>query len=224
MNITLTFKCILFTFCMFLVVEKALAADDNSSNWYESKEEAFSVAKEQNKHVLLIMGSDDCSNCKIVKNFLNRPELKVITDKSYILWYCDTNKSDEGYVYDGMYPSAYIPLVCIINPNDPMSPLHHSNGMVSANNLKTALENNQPTGNQTISDITTQAYISDNTLTLSNVFTDEIISIYTLNGQLVDLFPKKEYTITRIIPSLPTGLLLICSSEKWSRKILNKLA
>lgn len=215
-------RCVLCTIFICSIGSKAFADDENAI-WHESKEEAFAIAKEQNKYVLLILGHNKCDNCNIMKAALiNRPELKEIVDKSYILWYCDTNKSDEGNVYDQMYPSAFIPLVCIIDPNDPMSPLHHSNGFISARNLKTLLEDKQPTANKNISDATTQAYVSNNMLTVSNTFSDEVISIYSLNGQLVDLFPKKEYSITRVISSLPKGLLLISSSEKWARKILNK--
>ncbi|MDR2919503.1 MAG: thioredoxin family protein [Tannerella sp.] len=214
-------RYVLCTFFICYAGSKAFANDENTI-WYESKEEAFSAAKEQNKHVFLLLGNEKCSNCNIIKTYLNRPELKEIVDKGYILWYCDSKKSDEANSYDGMYPSAYIPLICIIDPNDPTSPLSHSRGLVSAKNLKTMLEDNQPTANENISDTTTtQAYISDNMLTLSNTFTDEVISIYTLNGLLIDLFPKKEYSITRVISSLPKGILLINSSEKWARKILN---
>lgn len=213
-------RYVLCTIFICYAGSKALASDENAI-WYESKEEAFAIAKEQNKYVFLLLGDKTCGNCNIVKNYLDMPELKEIADKSYILWFCDSNNSDEGNVYDQMYPSAYIPLVCIIDPNDPMAPLYHSVGLISARKLRTLLKDNRPTANENIPDTATQAYISGNMLTLSNTFTDEVISIYSLNGLLIDLFPKKEYSIARVISSLPKGLLLISSSEKWARKIFN---
>lgn len=152
-NYKLAFKCILLTFFMFFTTGKVFASDEKPI-WYESKEEAFSIAKEQKKHVLLIMGEKSCSYCLIAKNHINKPGLKEVAKDNFILWYCDTNKSREGDVYDSMYASASMPLVCIIDPNDPESRQSHINGKISTDDMRNFLNKNLPTGNEKVPEST----------------------------------------------------------------------
>lgn len=152
-NYKLAFKCIFLTFFMFLTIGKAFASDEKPI-WYESKEEAFAIAKEQKKYVLLLRGEKSCSYCLIAKNYINKPGLKEIAEENYILWYCDFKKSKEGDAYDSMYSTIYMPLVCIIDPNAPESRKSHLSGKIDKDEMKAFLKKNSPTVNEKVSNST----------------------------------------------------------------------
>ena len=105
------------------------AAEDLT--WTYDKEEAFRLAKEQDKYVLLFVGNPGCGICNgIIANFTNEQPLRQIIDKEYILWYFDhynNNNNAEKMKLISMYTTIflgngvakYYPLIYLINPYDP---------------------------------------------------------------------------------------------------------
>lgn len=199
------------------------AADD--PKWYEDREEALAIAKEQNKYVFLLYGRNSCSNCNAAKKFINRSPIKDIVQDNFILWFCNIDIAEkksqaQGYraYFDG---GVTLPLLCVIDPLDPMPALSYSTDYQSDEEIQAILKSNMPTANEKIALLSNNISISDNMLTISNDNFDETISIYTISGQLIDSFNKKENIINRSTYSYPKGLLLINSSSGWNIKIMN---
>ena len=210
------------TLVLFAATYICAADEDEGLKWYEERTEAFAAAKKENKNVLLFWGNNSCGSCIGTKLRLNQTALKEIVDESFIPWFCDADRSRQADDYTALYFAISYPLICIIDPNDSIVPLSYSIGSASVEKLRIMLTENLPTATESILATSPKAYIADNRLALSNTTTDETISIYTINGQLVDSFVKKEYSITKSTSSLPKGILIIKSSEKWTVKIVNQ--
>lgn len=208
---------------LFTATYICAADEDEELMWYEDRTEAFAAAKKENKNILLFWGNNSCSSCTITKLRLNQAALRELVDENFILWFCDTDRSDQANDYVALYHFAIsYPLICIIDPNDSIVPLSYSTGSANVEKLRTMLTEYLPTANESILATSPKAYIADNLLALSNTTADETISIYTVYGQLVDSFVKKEYSIIRNTSSLPKGILIVRSSEKWTAKIVNQ--
>ena len=205
------------------VISNAKASDDQE--WYKSRDEAFAIAKEQNKNVLLLYGRTTCIICNTAKQNINNAPINQIIAQSFILWFCDIDtlkKKEEALEYRAHYTDGIpLPLLCTIDPHNPMPALSYSIGGKTVNEIEAMLKDNLPTANEEVAQIPNNAYISDNTLTISNNSANETISVYTIAGQLIDSFDKKDNVITRTIYSYPKGVVVVNSSQGWSRKIVN---
>lgn len=220
---TLFIKSVIaITFILF-GINDIQASDNEELKWYEDKSEAFTAAKAENKHVFLLWGRTSCSNCIIAKMHLQKPSLIETVQENFILWFCDADNNKQANNYVNMYQFNTLPLVCIIDPNNEAKPLDHRTGGIKEDNMITFVTNNLPTANETILSASTKAYIADNILTISNGLANEIISIYTINGQLVDSFVKNEEQISKNVAQLPKGILVVSSSENWNLKVRNNL-
>ena len=98
-------------------------------NWNKDKDEAFKMAKEQDKFVLLFVGRPTCPKCQETSELFCNPEktVKTIIDENFsTLYKCYDEEDDRADVYE--YIQAYheereagfvvqIPWLFIINPD-----------------------------------------------------------------------------------------------------------
>jgi hypothetical protein len=88
--------------------------------WQTSKETAVSIAKAQGKHILLLGGRLGCPKCQYMLSVCEStsPPIKDLIEQSYIPWFCFVDYSTEWYDYAYGLGEFYLPLICIIDPND----------------------------------------------------------------------------------------------------------
>lgn len=195
-----------------------------NDKWHRDKATAINTAKEQKKNILLLYGRNTCPRCNAAKEIINEASINQIVNKNFILWYCNIDneiKKKQGIEYREVLgqESIPLPLLCVIDPNNPEPALASSTGGKNQNEIKDFLNSYLPTSNEPISGIITNAYINENVLYLSNITENEMIHVYTLDGLLIDSFEKNDKQITRNVFSYPKGVLLISSSKGWNIKI-----
>ena len=201
------------------------ASDDQK--WYEDRDEAIALAKEEGKFVFLLYGSTVCPHCNATKEHIGKAPINKIIRDNFILWFCDATipeKEAQGAGYKAYYENRIIwPLICVIDPNHPMPALSYSTNEKNADEIQAILNANMPTANENVIEPFSKVYIVNNVLTISNEIVNEIISIYTISGQMLDSFDKKDNTMfTRNVGIYPKGILLVCSSHGWYVKVINQ--
>lgn len=198
----------------------------NDPSWYRNKEQAFATAKKENKYVLLLYGRNTCTNCRAAKEFINTTSINNITDKSFILWFCDVDLDSYSIEYyqkaKAEKGSVIFPLLCVIDPYKPIPALAYTTNYVNQEQIENLLNGNLPTANEEIYSTPSSAFITNNNLTVSNTIANEIIYIYTINGQLIDSFEKTNNIIIRSASTYPKGVLLVSSSQGWNMKLSNR--
>lgn len=128
---------IVFIFC----TSHTVFSQDNEVKWITNMNQAIELAKEQNKKVLLLWGSNTCGYCTKATRFLNQdPTLKKLIEEKYVPWFCNFDKSEEGDKYRLLYDFDIPPLVCIINPHEPATPEAYITGDTTINKLITLLD------------------------------------------------------------------------------------
>ena len=200
------------------------ASDDQK--WYEDRDEAFALAQEEGKFVFLLYGKTECPHCNAAKEHISKAPIDKIIKDNFVLWFCDYDipeKRAQGVGYQEYYVgSISLPLLCVIDPKNPMPALSYSTGGKTAIQIENILNANLPTANENITTIFNKAYIADNELVVLSENMNEVISVYTFSGQMIDSFVKRDNIITRNIHSYPKGILLVCSSQRWTVKVVNQ--
>ncbi|MDR0796749.1 MAG: thioredoxin family protein [Tannerella sp.] len=217
------------TLLLFSGVFFSEAQDYAVKNWNKDKDEVFKLAKEQGKFILLFAGRESCGNCQHTSDVFNDPErpLKQIIDDNYICWYSNTPSSR---VYEenareyidqilALRPSA-LPLLSVINPHEPGKNVAILWGKQDVETLKKMLSA-YTVSNETIRS-ENNVTISGNVLYITNRTKNEQIYVFTLSGQHVASFDKKEYHTAFNASHFPKGILVIHSSTGWSVKIINQ--
>ena len=96
-------------------------------NWNKDKDKAFTMAKEQDKFIILFVGHNTCPVCQGVSDILNNPAMspveKFVKD-NYIQWFSNGGNGYEAnaWVYVEEILAAkpnLLPLLSIVNPNEP---------------------------------------------------------------------------------------------------------
>ena len=201
--------------------------------WYEEKNEAFEIAKEEGKFVILFVGIIDCPYCNGIKKLLNEAPLRQLVDENYILWFSDRTiaaSRTEVKIYTDLFDkqaqieSMTLPFMYVINPDEPGKYLASEWGydeVKSPEIMKLFLEvytlSNDFTGLPE-----QKVFISDFTLNIYNDISDEYIYIYSPDGKLIHSFYKKDKRSSFETYRLPKGILIINSSKKWSYKVVNR--
>ena len=215
-------KFVIIVIMLLCINNRAKASDDLI--WYEDRNEVITLAKEQGKNILLLYGRTTCGNCNAAKKYINEAPLNKIVLENFILWFCNIDipeKKAQALDYRAYYDeSITLPLLCVIDPDNPMPALSYSTNRKNAEEIAAILNANLPTANEEITAVPNKAYIADNTLVISSANTNETLRIYTISGQLIDSFDKKDNTATRSTYTYPKGMLIINSSSGWSLKII----
>ncbi len=108
--------------------------------WVSSRDEAVSRALAEGKKILLLAGRDTCGNCNYVRNTVaETPDISEILNDYYICWYCIVDTSTEWYPYASGLGSFTLPLICVIDPADPLVYLDRSTGIVYADAFRPRL-------------------------------------------------------------------------------------
>ena len=235
--------CFLIAFFAFKTEVKA--QEDSTTfygmNWYLKKNVAIEEARKQGKQIFLLWGRITCPDCQWVKQKLSTPPFKDIIDENYVLWF----SSNEIYTFDseevGNYLAPlknmerhYYPVNCVIDSFDFtvasgfMFGPDFSLGKVSYeyetdlyHRELTALLNNHVSNDIIYNRNTADGiiYIVDNNLAINSKSADEIISVFTLAGSLIDRFNKTGYEITRNLSRYPKGILIVSGNSGWTRKV-----
>ena len=114
-------------------------------SWHTNKDEAFRLAKEQDKYIFLLIGKYTCPKCHATVVALNDASLSKIIENEYIMWFNLNSLAtlEEVQIYiDEMYANmtpTYLPLFFIIDPNDPTKPLKYNWNNKTANYFQTFL-------------------------------------------------------------------------------------
>lgn len=215
-------KFVIIVIMLLCINNRAKASDDLI--WYEDRNEVITLAKEQGKNILLLYGRTTCGNCNAAKKYINEAPLNKIVLENFILWFCNIDipeKKSQALNYRAYYDeSITLPLLCVIDPDNPMPALSYSTNRKNAEEIAAILNANLPTANEEITAVPNKAYIADNTLVISSANTNETLRIYTISGQLIDSFDKKDNIATRSTYTYPKGMLIINSSSGWSLKII----
>lgn len=224
MNKVKKVKVVFLITLLLLFVNSLVKAADNQK-WYEDREEAFAIAKEQKKYVFLLYGRTSCGNCNAAKKYISESPIKEIVNDNFILWFCNMDideKENQAGEYRGYYSgSITLPLLCVIDPENSYPALSYSKEYRTAEEIAAILTNNMPTSNDKTDLISDKVFVSNKTLTISNNNQNETILVLTSGGQLIDSFNKKDHTTNRSMLSYPMGVLIINSTSGWSTKIFN---
>ena len=89
--------------------------------WFTNRADAIAEARKTGKKIFLICGRDTCYNTMTTKNVsCEEPAVKAALTAKCVLWYsnCDTQEAENWY-YWPMGVSVTLPLVCVIDPDDP---------------------------------------------------------------------------------------------------------
>ena len=208
-------------------------ADDNESEeliWLEDKEEVFKIAKEQQKLIFLLSGRHTCPLCRrTMLNLDSVSDLRQVVDSHYIMWFSNFD-TWEGKAETRIYTqhlldegATTLPLVAVINPEDPENYVSSFWGSKTASFIKTFLTNAiKITPNESISSRNNKVTIFENTLYVSSDSDNEHINVYTITGRQIYTGQKNEQSITINASSFPKGILIVQSSKGWSSKIIKR--
>ena len=236
--------CLLIAF--FAVKTEVNAQQDTTIHgmkWFLKKTVALDSARLQGKQVFLLWGRFDCPDCQWVKERLSESPFKSIVEENYILWF----SSSREYALDseeiGDYLSflkdearVYIPTICIIDPSDATVAQGYIAGPDFSlkddryqyktaqyyNELLAVLEDHVSNDFIVGKGANGRAYVIENNLVIKSEAEGEIISIFSMNGSLVDSFRKAGYDISRNLSEYPKGVLIVTGSSGWKQKILIK--
>jgi hypothetical protein len=119
--------------------------------WQTSKETAVSMAKDQDKYILLLAGRIkslgglyDCSNCEYMINTVfesTDPPIKTLIEEDYIPWYSDVDTSDEWRIYADGLVTFTLPLICIIDPDNSDTYMDRTTGVQDTQVFYSRLQN-----------------------------------------------------------------------------------
>ena len=221
-----------YVFFCYAILSTALCAQErdfevvNGMTWYLTKKDAIEVALEQEKYVLLMWGHRSCHRCEEFKKDAAWCFLHPIISKHYVLWYADgdifARNSPELSDYFSSYPEGTIPqpILCVINPSDSTKAYGHRNGAYDIDDLMEMLDSS--VGNDILSDfdkIKMLVYVSGNNLLIQCDFKDEIVTVYSVTGSIIDRFNKTGYSFSRGLSTYPKGVLIVAGESGWVRKI-----
>lgn len=116
---------------VYLFCGISIASADNLV-WQTSKNTAVSIAKSEGKYILLLAGREICSHCQYMRYTACEsisPPIKDLIEHSFVPWFCDVDNSTEWHVYASDLGSFYLPLICVINPNDQDNYLDRTTGI-----------------------------------------------------------------------------------------------
>ena len=191
-------------------------------NWYETRNEAIKSAKEQGKYIFKLVGRATSPNSKKVITQLNESPLKEMLENNYVLWQSsdiwDANLDDESS--EGEEVAKTLPYITIMNPDEPDIILEENWGAPTAATLEGMLKKYTVSNDNILTK--NKAFISGNVLHISNQTTNELIRIYSLDGQNITTVHKNDYAISIDASQLPKGVFIIHSTAGWSAKALKQ--
>ena len=218
-----------YVFFCFVILSSSKAQDRefevvDGMTWYLTKKDAIEVAREQGKNVFLMWGNRSCHRCDDFKKDAGWCFLQPIIDKYYILWYSDGEKykrdSPEVSDFLSSFPKGSIlqPALCVINPSDTTNAYEHRSGIYNIDDLVDMLE--KSVSNDFIYDSgRVLVYVSGNNIVIQSDLGNEVVSVFSVTGSLIDQFDKNDYSISRTFSAYPKGMLIVKGETGWVRKV-----
>jgi thioredoxin-related protein len=188
--------------------------------WQKDKDKVIGLAKEQKKYILKLTGKGTSPNCqKTMKQLENEP-LKQIIEDNYILWFnSDVSSEEPPRPLIGIPPgNLNLPYITIIDPGNPGNALWRAYGYQEVTELKDILQS-YIVSNEIITPIN-HVTVLGHVIHISNQTKNEEIQVFTLTGQQIAYLRKSDYTAQIDASSFPEGVLIVCSSTGWSKKII----
>lgn len=185
--------------------------------WHEDKEEAFALAKAQEKFIFKMVGKDSSPNSKKVVKQLSEEPLKQMMEDNFILWYSyDVSEIPEVVTY--AETTLPFPYISIIDPEEPDENLISSFGYQDVETLEEMVKP-YTVSNEIVASVN-NVVVMGHVLQISNQTLNEQIQIFNLNGQRIANVFKKDYSVQIDASFFPKGVLVVCSSSGWSTKII----
>lgn len=201
---------------------------DGTEDWILTKDYAFEQAQESGKQLFLFCWSPTCGICEDTRDSLFIEPFSGIIEKDYIIWYSNYRESHlkaeaQSYIDEIKNEAKLLPMLFIIDPENPEKSLRSGWGRKNKEELEVFLTGDDGSvSNEAINTASTQVYISNNTLTISNDISSETIRVFDISGQQIDTFIKKEIQLNQPVSNYPKGVLIIHSSAGWTTKVVNK--
>jgi hypothetical protein len=119
--------------CLWVGCSNAFAVTFKGTlDWQVSRDEAVALARAQGKKILLVAGRyPGCSQTEWTIDFATEsvnPPIKSLIEQYFIPWYSDIDTSSETDIYVTGMGLYYLPLICVIDPNDSLHFLDRSTG------------------------------------------------------------------------------------------------
>lgn len=103
------------------------ATAQGAISWYTTRAQAVAAAQSSGKLILLVAGRNTCPNTQFMKtDMCERAGIRAVIDPYYVGWYCLVDTSTEHYSYTSGLGSYTLPLICVIDPADPLNYLDRS--------------------------------------------------------------------------------------------------
>ena len=108
---------------MLLISSAFVCSAANMTDWEKDQAKVFSLAKEQDKFILLFVGRPSCPISQNTYANFTGP-LKKMLDDNYVIWYSyhddeDSQAEVSVYTEEVLNVARYLPLLVIINPEEP---------------------------------------------------------------------------------------------------------
>lgn len=90
--------------------------------WHTSKADAVAIAKQEGKDILLLAGRESCGYTSYMRNTVcetTSPPIRCLIEQNFVPWFSDVDAKTEHYSYSSGLGSYTLPLICIIDPDDP---------------------------------------------------------------------------------------------------------
>lgn len=101
------------------------------SEWYPVLQDAIDAARGEDKLVLMLAGRDACGNCTYMKETVCEGErVAAVIEADYVTAYIDVDSSTDWHAYASGLGSFTLPLIALIDPDDPSSYLSRTTGVV----------------------------------------------------------------------------------------------
>jgi len=192
-----------------LITNSALA-------WYKDKDKVLSLAKEQNKYILKLIGKGTSPNSQKVIKHLNENPLKQTINDNFILWV--SSDISEVPINYSLLTQPNLPYITIIDPDKPDNILDMAWGGRAIETLKEIIHS-YIVSNEIITS-NNQVIIHGDVLKISNHIHNEEIQVFTLTGQQIASFRKNDYSIQIDASYFPKGMFIVHSLAGWSKKIV----
>jgi len=201
--------------------------ESNNLDWYVAEHKVFELAREQNKYIFKFHGNGTSPNSQRMITLLQNEPLKQILEKNYILWYVDEGDCGCDIILTAAVElkseeddNNLLPYISIIDPKFPESLLVELWGVQDVETLEEILKKYTVSNEKIHTD--NQVYTLGDVLFISNHTSNEQIRVYSLTGQSVAVVSKNDYTISIDTSNFPKGVLVVCSSNGWNKKIIKK--
>ena len=120
--------------CLWVGCSNAFAVTFKGTlDWQTSRDAAVALARAQGKKILLVAGRyPGCSQTVWTVDFATEsinPPIKSLIEQYFTPWYSDVDASSETDIYlTGIPGEYYLPLICVIDPDDSLHFLDRSTG------------------------------------------------------------------------------------------------